>query len=291
MLRSIANLYNGRQGKPHVQRLSSFASVYAKSGIALPLIEGPSESNLIFSFLRPLVEAFFCRFSRKENIIFFISTTLVVAIAIFINYRFLLLLLPLVLMFKYVGNLRKRQLDKKFMSEYPSVLLATASNLKAGLSVYAALERATQLLDEDSFTKQEIKQLLEKVTRGVPKEIAVHEFARSIQMPEIRLFRRAFLLVLVHGGKFSRTLERLSEVSRDRDSLIKSANVSTASMRMTANVLLCMAPLLMVLLSVRTKDFWKVLLENDIAFSLGLAGMCIVLTSYSILRKFSDFKP
>jgi Flp pilus assembly protein TadB len=171
------------------------------------------------------------------------------------------------------------------------VLLATASNLKAGLSVYSALERAIQLLDENSRIKAEIRSLLEQVSRGVPKEVAVSEFAEGIDLPELRLFKRAFILVLVHGGKFSRTLERLSEVCRDRDALVKSANVSTASMRMTANVLLAIAPLLMLVLSFRTKGFWTILFENSIASGLGIVGASIIIGAFFILRKLSDFKP
>lgn len=85
----------------------------------------------------------------------------------------LLGLVPYVFCINYLKNSRLRARERVFIEEYPAVLLATASNLKAGLSVYSALERAIQLLDESSVIKLELKQLLEKVSMGIPKEDAV----------------------------------------------------------------------------------------------------------------------
>jgi Flp pilus assembly protein TadB len=178
----------------------------------------------------------------------------------------------------------------KFSEEYPTVLLATASNMKAGLTVYNALERSVLLLPEDSEVKHEVKIFLDRVSRGMPKDQAIMLFAKQIALPELVLFRRAFLLVLTHGGKFSRTLERLAQVCRDRENLIKSSKVSTASMRMTANILLCVAPLLVTALSLRTPDYWQVLFHNSLASTLGGTGVIVILGSFILLRYMSDFK-
>jgi Flp pilus assembly protein TadB len=178
----------------------------------------------------------------------------------------------------------------KFSEEYPTVLLATASNMKAGLTVYNALERSILLLPEDSEVKKEVKIFLDRVGRGMPKDQAVMLFGKHIALPELDLFRRAFLLVLTHGGKFSRTLERLAQVCRDRENLIKSSKVSTASMRMTANILLCVAPLLVTALSLRTPDYWEVLFNNSLASTLGGTGAVIIVGSFMLLRFMSDFK-
>lgn len=180
---------------------------------------------------------------------------------------------------------------KTFSAEYPSVLLAMASNMKAGLTVYSSLERAIALLPAESYVKREVRTFLEKISRGVSSEKAVQEFAQDIQLKELELFRRAFALVIVHGGKFSRTLERLAQVTRDRENLINSSRVSTASMRMTSNVLLVVAPFLLFILSAKNKDFWHVLLNNNIAYTLALIGTLTIGISVYALRRMSDFKP
>jgi len=288
MLVSLSEFRDKKIRVLHTKRLESLCANYSKSHPVNFAVEddGVKEGRFAGSNIYKGV------FSTKELSAFAILVFFLVALSISFKSKFVLLcILPLLFFVNYLKNSKQKARDKVFIEEYPSVLLATASNLKAGLSVYSALERAIQLLDDGSVTKAEIKQLLEKVSRGVPKEEAVRDFATDIRLPELRLFKRAFLLVLVHGGKFSRTLERLSEVSRDRDSLIKSAQVSTASMRMTGNVLLAMAPFLMIMLSLRTKNFWTTITENQVASSMASTGAIIVFMSFYILRKLSDFKP
>ncbi|HQH28199.1 MAG TPA: hypothetical protein PLP17_12435, partial [Oligoflexia bacterium] len=48
----------------------------------------------------------------------------------------------------------------KFSRDYPSVLLAAASSIKAGMTATAALERAVVLLPGDSLVRREVEQLL-----------------------------------------------------------------------------------------------------------------------------------
>ena len=178
-----------------------------------------------------------------------------------------------------------------FSVDYPTVLMATASSVKAGLTPYAALERSINLLPINSLVRQEVSTLLKKIRSGEPKKNALAEFGNTIRQPDLELFREAFLIVLEHGGRFAPTLERLASVCRDRSSLIRSARVSTASMRMTANVLLVVAPLVVLLIALRTKNFWEILFSNSVANTLGSAGIIIILLSYGILIKMSSFKP
>ena len=93
-----------------------------------------------------------------------------------------------------------------------------------------------------------------------------------------------------HGGKFSPTLQRLATVCRDRSSLISSAKVSTASMRMTANVLLLVSPLVLGIVAVRTENFWDIFFNNSTANSIATLGILIIATSYAILINMSSFK-
>lgn len=284
MVRFHSNYSEGMLRKAQINRLNNLSSLYAR--------EVPKISSQVYETSSWIKTFEGLRFT--ENSLASIAITIFFALS---SYFILQSLLPSLLIvgvfFIFVKYKQQevRRVQKAFMAEYPAVMLATASNLKAGLSVYGALERATHLLDNESIVKKEVLDLLEKISRGISKEKAVSEFATRILLPEIRLFRRAFLLVLVHGGKFSRTLERLSEVCRDRDSLIKSSQVSTASMRMTANVLLLMAPVLLFMLSFRTKDFWGILLHHPTASKIAGVGLMIILGAFYILRRLSDFKP
>jgi Flp pilus assembly protein TadB len=191
--------------------------------------------------------------------------------------------------FVWIENrIRSRALE--FATDYPTMLLAAASSVKVGLTPYQALERSTRLLSKTSLVRAEVTALLHKIRNGVPREQAVQEFASSIRQPDLELFRSAFLLVLENGGRFSPTLSRLAKVSNNRAVLIRSAAVSTAGMRMTANILLAVTPIMVLMIAVRTDNFWDILLHNETANLLGSIGFFLIAACYGLLRHMSNFK-
>lgn len=179
----------------------------------------------------------------------------------------------------------------EFAADYPTVLMAAASSLKAGMTPYAALERSTRLLARESLVRQEVEKLLASLRRGKPREQAAAEFAAGIQLDELELFRSAFLLAMENGGRFASTLKRLADVSQDRSVLIRSAQVTTANMRMTANFLIAVAPLIIGIVSLRNEDYWQIFLANPTANTIASTGIVIIAAGYLILRRMSDFKP
>ena len=179
----------------------------------------------------------------------------------------------------------------EFAADYPSVLMATASSIQVGLTPLLALERATKLLPPSNMVHQEISKLLDSLRHGTPKHVALSDFARNIALPELELFRSAFALALDNGGRFAPTLQRLAHVSADRAILIKSARVSTANMRMTANVLLVITPMIVMTIALRTENFWQILFDNPTANFLGSLGSGIIATGFFTLRRMSAFKP
>ena len=178
-----------------------------------------------------------------------------------------------------------------FLNDYPSILLAVASYMKAGLNLYPAMEKASRLLPDTNMVVKEIKLLLEKISSGASKEQAILSFAEHIRLPELELFRQAMLLASENGGKFVPTLHRLAIISKDRANLIVSAKSGTATMKLTANVLLVMAPLLLLFMSARIENFWDIIVSNKIANALASIGTVLILFNYILLRKMSNFRP
>lgn len=187
------------------------------------------------------------------------------------------------------GRINKRA--HEFSSDYPTVLLAMSSSIKVGHTAYIALERATRLLPENSIVRTETNKMLASLKRGEPREQAVADFGKSIRQPELELFRKAFLLVTENGGRFAPTLERLALVSKDRATLTSMARVSTTNMRMTANMLLLICPVVVGLIAVRTENYWDLFLNHPTASTLSTIGLSIIISSYALLQKMSAFKP
>lgn len=186
---------------------------------------------------------------------------------------------------------RAEQRALEFSLDYPAVLLATASSIQVGLPPEAALLRATKLLPKESRVKVEIEALLRRLRDGLPKEQAVRAFAACYRVPELDLFRSAFLLVMETGGRFAPTLQRLAIVSTNRMTLLNMASVSTASMRMTGNVLIAIAPALLLVLSSRIDDFWPTLSNHPTANLVATWGTLMMTLGFASLRRMSRFKP
>ncbi len=206
---------------------------------------------------------------------------------IFIPVFFLAgLLIPLVWLNKRIAERAAR-----FALDYPAILLATASSVKVGMTPYQALKRSIQVLPRDSAVRLEVQVLLGNLDAGMRREDAINLFAADYDLPELDLFRAALLLSLEHGGHFAPTLHRLALVSRDRLTLIHQAKVNTATMRMTANIVLGLVPFVLITLSSRTPDYWHTLQENDLANVMATIGLIILGLSYSVLRHMSNFRP
>ena len=116
-------------------------------------------------------------------------------------------------------------------------------------------------------------------------------FARGIDVPEVELFRLATLIALEHGGSLGTTLERLACIASERRALIEAARVSTANMRMTANILLGLTPLLVATQLSRSPEMLQQIMANTTARSIASGGLALILGGFCVLRKLSDFKP
>lgn len=210
-----------------------------------------------------------------------------------------ILSLPLVFLALLIGGVipfyfLERRVNKRvaeFAADYPSMLHAAGASLKVGLTPYQALERSVALLSKESPLRREVEKLLLAINSGTKREQALAEFAQDIRLADIELFRSALLIVLENGGRLAPTLLRLAAVSNSRLALIRQAEVSTSSMRLTANVLLVVAPLLLLLLSARIPTYWSTLLENETANFAASLGLAMICGADLLLRYLSNFKP
>ena len=178
-----------------------------------------------------------------------------------------------------------------FLRDYPTVLNSISSAIKAGLSTIIAIERSVFLLPNESLVKIEIKNLVNKIQRGESRSMAIEKFGDGIDLPDLVLFRSALTLTLEHGGRFTKTLERLALGSRDRENMIRTARVSTQNMRMTANILIVLTPIFISFTAMSQRGYLDTMLNNPVANGVASAGFIFILVGYLILSKFSNFKP
>ncbi len=216
-----------------------------------------------------------------------------IALAHLILTRLALVLAVLLgaLLLRQRAHHRSRAQTIAFAAEFAPLLLATASLLRAGLSPHDALRRTAEGLPRRSTLRNEVNYLLRQCESGTSVEHAISQFARSVPLPELDMFRSAFLLATIHGGPFSATLARLARVISDRLLLIRSATSATAQMRLTGNLLLGLTPLFAALAFLQRGDTLAFLRAHPVAHSVASMGALLIFGSYLLLLHMSDFEP
>ena len=129
-------------------------------------------------------------------------------------------------------NQRLRSLE--FERDYPPFLLSLSSAIRTGLDPIVALCQSSALFDSSSAINQELISFTRAIEAGQREEIAVQGFARTINQPDIDLFRRAFALARSQGASLSETLQRLARVTRQRQSFRRRVNAALAMQKLSA---------------------------------------------------------
>ena len=202
----------------------------------------------------------------------------------------MLLLVASIYLFFTVAKARESSRRLQYAVDLPTVFLSMASNMKIGLPAYSALEKSTKLFGPENVIRVDSERFLAAVQAGIPAHEAIKDFGEEVGLEDIELFKKAFILVLEHGGRFAPTLERLARLGRERALLSQSLQARTSGMRMTANVLLLTAPGILLMLSARIDDYWEVLLGHPVASVLASLGVACILMGYFLLKRMGTLR-
>ncbi|MBX7144287.1 MAG: type II secretion system F family protein [Oligoflexia bacterium] len=146
-----------------------------------------------------------------------------------------LLLGPISVLLEY-WSLKRASFSRaqEFERDYPALLLALASAVRPGLDPLVALVKCSELFEEKSLIKGELKRLDDLISQGKSEEEVVLAFADSVQHPDIDLFRTAFVLARQEGASLSECLQRLARVTRHRQSFRRRVRGAVAMQKLSA---------------------------------------------------------
>lgn len=127
-----------------------------------------------------------------------------------------------------------RKLMTAFEEDYPTFLLSLASSVRTGLDPIDGIKVVNQMLSEKSVLRIELESLLKKLESGFPEEEAIFSFGKSIQHPDISLFTTALILSRREGSSLGACLQRLTKVTRQRQSFRRKAKSAVAMQRLSS---------------------------------------------------------
>jgi tight adherence protein B len=170
-----------------------------------------------------------------------------------------------------------------FRQAFPDALDLLVSCLKAGLSFTAAM----QVVSEESPEplRREFAITVEEQALGLDAREAMTNFARRVDVVELRFFITAVLLQRETGGNLAEVLSNAAALIRDRFRVIGDINTYTVQGKMTALILILLPIGVSVYLYLLTPDFFKPMLESEAGVrALWFAGGMQLVGCYVIYR-------
>jgi tight adherence protein B len=125
------------------------------------------------------------------------------------------------------------------LQQFPDALGTVVRCVRVGIPMGEALR--TVALDAQEPTKAEFTILADKVSIGIPVDVALRELSIRIKLTEYQFFATAITLQLRSGGAITQTLETLADVIRKRVGLKARGYALTAEAR-TSSMILAVLP-------------------------------------------------
>jgi len=128
-----------------------------------------------------------------------------------------------------------RRRNAQLLEQFPDALGTVVRCVRVGIPMGEALRTVAR--DAPEPTKAEFTILADKVSIGIPLDIALRELSLRIRLTEYQFFATAITLQARSGGGITATLDTLAEVIRKRVGLKARGYALTAEARMSAIIL------------------------------------------------------
>jgi len=146
--------------------------------------------------------------------------------------------------------------------------------LRAGMPVTIAVDRIGVEAQEPAGTVyREVGQWLRL---GLPLPQAMRTVAERIQVKDFDFFAAALSIQNTVGGNLTATLESLAAVIRERTLAMLKARAVTAQARLTANIILCILPAIVVMMQLTQPGYLAPLVDGSNGYQL----ISFVVASY-----------
>ena len=167
---------------------------------------------------------------------------------------------------------RRQDRRRRFDLQLPDALMLLTSALRAGYSFPLAMQTVAEELPPPLAV--EFAWATGEVKLGVPLDVALGRVLARTQSPDLDLVVTAILIQLPLGGNLAEVLDAIAETIRERVRITGEVQTLTAEGRLSAGILIALAPILALLLSLHSPNYFQPLLQSP--FGHLLIGGAIV---------------
>ncbi|MCL5107618.1 MAG: type II secretion system F family protein [Chloroflexi bacterium] len=187
----------------------------------------------------------------------------------------------------YVAS-KESQRIRKLEDQLVDALSMMANSLKAGSSFLQAMEMVANELPAP--ISEEFQQVVAEVGVGAPVDQALTEFSQRVRSYDLYLVVTAIIVQRHVGGNLAEVLSNIAHTIRERQQMLRQAQVETSEMRLSAYVLIAL-PIVMAVYLVTTRYTYIEPMFTTSTGRLLLVGAAIMqVIGYYIMRKIADVK-
>ena len=187
-----------------------------------------------------------------------------------------------------IFQVRANRMRKKIEEQFPVALDVFVRGLRAGHPIAAALDLLTVEMPDPIGSQFGI--VVDEVTYGADLRDALSAMADRWDLEDMRMFVVSLSVQNETGGNLAEILENLSQVIRERASMMRKVRALSSEGRMTAVMLTALPVVAFTLLFLGNPKFYLDV-ADDPAF---LPGYVVLLTLYAIgfytIRRMIDLK-
>jgi tight adherence protein B len=183
---------------------------------------------------------------------------------------------------KFVFTWFNNKRNATLLEQFPDALNTIVRCVRVGIPMGEALKTVAH--DALEPTKSEFQILADKVSIGIPVDVALRELALRIKLTEYQFFATALTLQARSGGGITQTLETLAEVIRKRVGLKARGYALTSEARTSALILAVLPFVAGIALFVLQRPYIILLFDTHSGQScLGLA-LLLMATGMGIIQ-------
>ena len=178
---------------------------------------------------------------------------------------------------------RRETRRRRFDTQLPDALMLLTSALRAGYSFPQAMQTVAEELPpplalEFAWASGEVK-------LGVPLDVALGRITARVQSPDLDLVVTAILIQLPLGGNLAEVLDAIADTIRERVRVAGEVQALTAEGRLSAVLLIVLAPALALVLDLKNPHYFQPLLDSPLGYDLIAASVVGQIAGGLIIRR------
>lgn len=169
--------------------------------------------------------------------------------------------------------------SKQILDDLVALLQSLAASIRSGMDPLIALERCGSSLSHNSYLASEIQSFSRRLTDdGLPLESALKGFAETFDDPCLELFKHALKLAYSEGASVSACLQRLSRVTRQRQSFDRKVRSALAMQKLSTIGLIACAALMLSTQALINSQAILNALSNPLSLLIMLLGLSLLVS-------------